>query len=93
MLRIPVYDSQCGLKLVPRLAYEHVAKRLTIMRFAFDVELMVALLDTGCEIREIPIDWHETAGGKVHLVRDSWRMARDVAHIRARRKVWRQGDG
>ncbi|GEP43517.1 glycosyltransferase [Brevifollis gellanilyticus] len=93
MLRIPVYDSQCGLKLVPRVAYEKIADRLTIMRFAFDVELMVALLDSGCGIREVPIDWHETPGGKVHLVRDSWRMARDVAHIRARRAVWRQGKG
>jgi glycosyltransferase involved in cell wall biosynthesis len=89
MLNVPVYDSQCGLKLVPRAAYEQICSRLEVAGFAFDVELMVGLLDSGCQIHEVPIDWHETPGGKVHLVRDSWRMARDVMRIRARRAVWR----
>jgi glycosyltransferase involved in cell wall biosynthesis len=85
LLCVPVYDSQCGLKLVPRAAYEKIAPRLKVMGFAFDVELMVALLDSGCQIEEVPIDWQEMPGGKVRLLRDSWRMARDVWQIRARR--------
>ena len=89
LLGIPVYDSQCGLKVVPRKAYEKVAKRLTIHRFAFDVELLVALLDTGCQVNEVPIDWHEVPGSRVRLLRDSWLMARDVLKIRERRAVWR----
>lgn len=89
MLDIPVYDSQCGLKFVPRADYERIASRLEVTGFAFDVELMVALLDTGCGVQEVPIDWHETPGGKVRLLRDSWRMARDVGRIRARRLAWR----
>lgn len=91
LLNVPVYDSQCGLKLLPRLAFERIAPRLRIKGFAFDVELMVALLDTGCGIREVPIDWQEVAGGKVSLLRDSWRMARDVWDIRCRRPTWRHG--
>ncbi|MCX6853657.1 MAG: glycosyltransferase [Verrucomicrobia bacterium] len=89
LLRVPVYDSQCGLKIVPRLAYEAVASRLQVRGFAFDVEMMVALLDTGCQIHEVPIDWHEVEGGKVSLIHDSWRMARDVWQIRARRSCWK----
>ncbi len=85
LLSIPVYDSQCGLKLVPRAAYEAVAARLSVKGFAFDVELLAALIDGGCVVREVPIDWHEVAGGKVRLLRDSWRMARDVRRIRRRR--------
>ena len=85
LLDIPVYDSQCGLKLVPRAAFEGISTHLTVHGFAFDVELMTALLDSGCAIREVPISWHETPGGKVHLLRDSWRMARDVLRIKARR--------
>lgn len=85
LLSIPVYDSQCGLKLVPRAAYEAVAARLRVNGFAFDVELLAALIDGGCVVREVPIDWHEVAGGKVRLLRDSWRMARDVRRIRRRR--------
>ena len=89
LLDIPVYDSQCGLKIVPRRAYECVAAKLQIKGFAFDVELMVALLDTGCRIEEVPIDWSEVSGGKVQLFRDSWRMARDVLKIRSGRSAWR----
>lgn len=88
LLDVPVYDSQCGLKLVPRAAFELVANRLEVRGFAFDVELMVALLDSGCAIQEVPIDWCEVPGGKVSLLRDSWRMARDVWRIRNRRAVW-----
>lgn len=87
-LRIPVYDSQCGLKVVPRTAFENVKPLLHITGFAFDVELLCALLDTGCVVHEQPISWHETAGGKVRLLRDSWRMFRDVLAIRARRAKW-----
>jgi dolichyl-phosphate beta-glucosyltransferase len=91
LLNVPVYDSQCGLKLLPRLAFEAIAPRLQIMGFAFDVELMAALLDTGCLIQEVPIDWQEIPGGKVSLLRDSWRMACDVWDVRCRRPTWRQG--
>lgn len=87
LLAIPVYDSQCGLKLVPRAAYEAVAARLRVHGFAFDVELLAALIDSGCTVREVPIDWHEVAGGKVRLLRDSWRMAQDVRRIRERRRL------
>lgn len=87
MLDIPVYDSQCGLKLVPRPVFEKIAPGLQVKGFAFDVEMMTALLDGGCEVVEVPVDWHETPGGKVRLLRDSWRMALDVWRIRqARRK-------
>jgi dolichyl-phosphate beta-glucosyltransferase len=89
LLGVAVYDSQCGLKLIPKVAYEAVADRLRIKGFAFDVELMVALLDTGYSIHEIPIDWSEVPGGKVKLFRDSWRMARDVLRIRSGRSAWR----
>ncbi len=47
LLHTPAYDTQCGLKLVPRLAFEKVHQRLTLHGFAFDVELMVALQCAG----------------------------------------------
>jgi glycosyltransferase involved in cell wall biosynthesis len=85
LLDIPVYDSQCGLKLVPRTCFEAVEARLKITGFAFDVELLTALLDSGCAVHEVPISWHETPGGKVRLLRDSFLMARDVLKIKAAR--------
>ena len=85
ILKVPVYDSQCGLKWVPHDSYRKVQERLQITGFAFDVELMTALMDSGTRVIEAPIDWHETPGGKVHLLRDSWRMFRDILNIRANR--------
>lgn len=86
LLHIRIHDSQCGLKLVPRSAYLRIAPALRIHGFAFDVELLAALHDSGCPVDEIPIAWHETPGGHVHLVRDSIRMARDVLAVRTNRQ-------
>lgn len=85
LLGIRIHDSQCGLKLVPRIAYERIAPTLSIHGFAFDVELLAALHDSGCPFQEVPISWFETPGGHVHLLRDSWCMARDVWRIRQNR--------
>ncbi len=85
LLKIPVYDSQCGLKFVRRSSFESIRDRLHITGFAFDVELLTMLLDAGYVVQEHPIDWHEVAGGKVHLVRDSIRMLRDVLRIKKSR--------
>ncbi|MCB1227491.1 MAG: glycosyltransferase [Verrucomicrobiales bacterium] len=82
LLRIPVYDSQCGLKIVPAAAYRQIRDRLTLSGFAFDVDLLVQLLRIGIQVQEVPIDWHEVPGGTIQLVRDSLRMARDVWTLR-----------
>ncbi len=92
LLHIPVYDSQCGLKLLPAPAWRSIAPHLAVHGFAFDVELLVALLDSGCQVVEVPIDWLEIPGGKVRLVRDSWRMGQDVLAIRRRRAAVRPVD-
>jgi dolichyl-phosphate beta-glucosyltransferase len=81
---IEIYDSQCGLKIVRRSAYEAIAPKLKEMRFAFDVELALLLLKAGFAIREVPIDWAEVPGSKVRLVRDSIRMFSGVVRITQR---------
>lgn len=85
-LKIPVYDSQCGLKMVRRRAFEKIEPVLKLNGFAFDIELLTALLDSGAKVEEVPIDWHETPGSKLHLLRDSFRMFRDVLSVRRRRR-------
>jgi dolichyl-phosphate beta-glucosyltransferase len=87
LLGIPVHDSQCGLKLVPRRAYARVAPLLEVEDFGFDIELLAALVDSGCPVEEVPIDWHEVRGGKLRLFRDAWKMFRDILNVRRRRKT------
>ena len=85
LLHSPAYDTQCGLKLVPRQSFAQVREKLLLRGYAFDVELMVALQCAGTEVVEVPIDWHEVPGGKINLLREPWRMLQDVLRVRARR--------
>jgi glycosyltransferase involved in cell wall biosynthesis len=85
LLDIRAYDTQCGCKFVPATAYRDVRGGLQCKGFSFDVELLVALLDSGWNVREEPVDWNEIPGGKVRILRDSWRMFRELLDIRARR--------
>ena len=71
---IPVYDSQCGFKLIRRRCYEAVRNRLREKRFAFDVELLVTLRQSGARIIEVPIDWFDVPGSKLHFLRDAAQM-------------------
>jgi len=82
--RVPAYDTQCGLKILTAAAFEKIAPFTQSLGFAFDVELLLLLLKTGRRVVEFPIDWEDVAGSKVHLLRDSTRMAREVFRIRRR---------
>jgi glycosyltransferase involved in cell wall biosynthesis len=86
LIGIHVHDSQCGLKLLKRDAYERIAPLLEVDDFGFDVELLAALVDSGFKVEEVPVDWHEVSGGKLRLFRDAWRMFRDILSVRRRRK-------
>jgi glycosyltransferase involved in cell wall biosynthesis len=86
-LDLTVYDTQCGFKLVRRSAYLAVREHLHVDGFCFDAELMAHLLDRGFSVREVPVDWTEQGGSKVRLMRDGWRMLREIQTIRRHRHV------
>jgi dolichyl-phosphate beta-glucosyltransferase len=81
---IPVYDSQCGFKLIRRKSYEAIRSELRERRFAFDVELLVVLRSIGANVIEVPIDWFDVPGSKLHFVRDSAQMLAAVIGMRMR---------
>jgi glycosyltransferase involved in cell wall biosynthesis len=82
--QVPAYDTQCGLKILTAAAFEKIRPFTQSVGFAFDVELLLLLLKSGQRVVEFPIDWEDVAGSKVHLLRDSTRMAREVFRIRRR---------
>lgn len=81
-----VYDSQCGFKIVPGSAWRAVRESVVEMRFAFDVDLLAALIDYKFQIEEVPIDWADTPGSKVSLVRDTVQMIVALFAICQRRR-------
>ena len=77
-----IYDSQCGLKIVPGAHFKCIDRYLEGNRFAFDVELLAAATVHGLKMEEAPIDWYDVPGSKVSLIRDTVRMIKSVLVIR-----------
>jgi glycosyltransferase involved in cell wall biosynthesis len=78
-----ISDTQCGFKLFSRQAVERIFPRTTIDGWAFDIEVLSIARRQGLRIVEVPIEWHYREHSRVSLVRDSFRMARDVFRVRA----------
>lgn len=65
LVRLPVRDTQCGLKALPSSAYREIRPELNRRDFAFDIELALALHQRGYSLHELPIHWREQPGGHV----------------------------
>jgi dolichyl-phosphate beta-glucosyltransferase len=80
---LPVPDTQCGFKIIPASWYRRIRGQLHEHRFCFDVELTCILLRAGCRIESVPIDWHESPGGRVHP-RAIYEMLASLLRLRRR---------
>lgn len=76
-----IYDTQCGLKLFKH----HVAKDLFAVShidgYAFDVEVLYLAKLRNYAVKEIAINWHNVAGSKVNVMRDSIFMLGEILKI------------
>ncbi len=61
---LKIKDTQCGAKIIRKAVYNKIKEKLTIKRWAFDVDLLVHLKTAGYEIIEIPINWENHEGSK-----------------------------
>ena len=75
-------DTQAGFKLFTDHCAEAVFSRLTIERWAFDVEVLVIAQELGFRVHEAPILWINSADSKVRL-RDYVQVLRDIWRIRS----------
>jgi dolichyl-phosphate beta-glucosyltransferase len=74
-------DTQCGFKFFAGDLARLVARSLRIDGFAFDVELLRAIIDIGVPIKEIPVVWSDQEGSTLRALRDGTRAATDVLRI------------
>jgi dolichyl-phosphate beta-glucosyltransferase len=77
-----IEDTQCGFKLFSREAAKRIFPALHIERWAFDVEMVYLAKLQRIRTLEVPVQWHEVGGSKVHILKDALNMARDVSVIR-----------
>ena len=89
-----IHDTQCGFKLFTARAIEAVLPSTTVDGWTFDLEALFIARLQGWRIREVPIEWHYRDRSRVSILRDPWRMARDLWTIRAngRRGVYGRAD-
>lgn len=77
-----IHDTQCGFKLFTRRAALAISQRMTIDRFAFDVEMLFLARAMGYRIAEIPVVWRNSAATTVHPVWDAIDMLHALPVIR-----------
>ena len=75
-------DTQCGFKSFRRTAARDIFSRQTMDGFGFDVEVLFIAQQRGYRIIEVPIDWFHVANSRIHPLRDTFKMFRDVVQVR-----------
>jgi dolichyl-phosphate beta-glucosyltransferase len=75
-------DTQCGFKMFRRDVARVLFSELTQLRFIFDAELLYLAARHSFHVVEVPVNWHDVAGSKVRLMRDSALMFAGMWKIR-----------
>ena len=81
-------DTQCGFKLFRADAARAIFQRQTLDGFSFDVEVLFLARQLGYSVCEVPVEWHDRPGSKVHPVRSPLKMLGELMLIRWRHR-WR----
>ena len=76
-----IKDTQCGFKMFTGPVAEQIFSRCRINGMAFDVEALYLAQQAGLRIIQLPVRWKHNPDSRVRLVRDSARMAADLARI------------
>lgn len=78
-------DTQCGFKLLRGPVARELFRKLSVTRFAYDVELTWVAQRAGYRVVEVGVRWRDSPASRVRPLRDSMRMFWDVVKIRFRR--------
>lgn len=62
-----IKDSQRGFKLFSAKAAEKIFPKQTIMRWGFDIEILIIAKKMGFKIKEVPVNWSNPGESKVTL--------------------------
>lgn len=79
-------DSQCGCKAFRRDAVQKIFPRCEVNGFAFDFEAILWAVKFGMKIKEIPVKVINHRESKVRVIRDTFKMLRDLRKMKKRIK-------
>lgn len=92
LFRLPVHDTQTGLKLYRRAVLEQIVPRLLVKRFAHDLEALVNAHRLGFRIVEVPVVVTQQRPFPRIGLRDALLVIKDTAAIFYRTYVLRYYD-
>jgi dolichyl-phosphate beta-glucosyltransferase len=75
-------DTQCGFKCFRGEAARHLFRKQRIEGFAFDAEILYLARKFGYRIQQVPIRWLNSPDSRVHVVRHSMQMLKDLLKMR-----------
>lgn len=81
LFRLPVSETQTGLKIFRRQVLDAVFADLRIVRYAFDLELLVRAQRAGYRLIEVPVDLRVGASSAPLRLATLWEMGRDTLRI------------
>lgn len=84
MLGTKVSDFTCGFKGFRYTANQTVFSKLTIDRWGFDTELLYIAKKQQLKVREVPVEWINSADSRVKIMRDTLRSFSELLRIRVR---------
>jgi len=88
LFRLPVSETQTGLKAFRRKPLEDFLPELEVKRYTFDLELLVRMQRAGYRIGEAPVTLAEGASATGVSLRTLWEMGRDTAATWVRSLRW-----
>jgi len=86
LFRFPLRDTQCGFKLFKKDALLTVMDKILIKRYAFDIEMLVALKDNNFRIADAPIFMSRPIGKGSVSTGSIYHIAKDTLAVWWRRK-------
>lgn len=79
---LPFKDTQCGFKLIERSSIQSFLPRLTVKRFAWDVEFLMFARASHLRTIEVPVVWAHQEESRVNKFKDSLEMLFRVVQLR-----------
>lgn len=77
-------DTQTGLKAVKRSVLKETFSKLSVKRYAYDVELLTIASRDGIRVVELPVNLRLS---NLFKLKDAWRMFIDLIGITYRLKI------